>query len=174
MCYQYRARSALTAASRKTRRTWSSESWRIHEDGDAGGRFQMSEYDHGVPDWRWPRVFVFVFMRVVGPDRDRAITRPLVVVATYYGLFAIMGGWIEALVAESTAAALFAATVIGFRRNLGIVAGLRGTACSMPFTGTPYQSRHATVVAYNGGSIDVAMGIGPAWLLLRTRPAEAP
>lgn len=124
-------------------------------------------------------VFVFVFARVVGLDRDRAFyPTVLVVVATYYGLFAIMGGSTEALVAESAVAALFfAATVIGFRRNLWIVAA--GLAAHGLF-----DAVHGHVITNPGmpqwwpmfcGSIDVAMGIGLASLLLRNKVrAEAP
>lgn len=124
-------------------------------------------------------LFVFVFARVVGLDRDRAFyPTVLVVVATYYGLFAIMGGSTEALVAESAVAALFfAATVIGFRRNLWIVAA--GLAAHGLF-----DAVHGHVITNPGmpqwwpmfcGSIDVAMGIGLASLLLRNKVrAEAP
>jgi hypothetical protein len=124
-------------------------------------------------------LFVFVFARVVGLDRDRAFyPTVLAVVATYYGLFAIMGGSTEALIAESAVAALFfAATVIGFKRNLWIVAaGLAGHGL--------FDAVHGHVITNPGmpqwwpmfcGSIDVAMGIGLAWLLLRNKVrAEAP
>jgi hypothetical protein len=118
-------------------------------------------------------LFVFVFARVVGLDRDRAFyPTVLAVVATYYVLFAIMGGSIEALVAESAAAALFfAATVIGFRRNLWIVAA--GLAAHGFF-----DSVHGQVIANPGmpqwwpmfcGSIDVTLGVGLIWLLLRDK-----
>ncbi len=118
-------------------------------------------------------LFVFVFGRVVGLDRDRAFySTVLAVVATYYGLFAIMGGSTEALIAECAVAALFfAATVIGFRRNLWIVAA--GLAAHGLF-----DAIHGHVIANPGmpqwwpmfcGSIDIAMGIGLAWLLLRDK-----
>ena len=69
-------------------------------------------------------VSVSIFAAVVGLDRDRAFyPTVLTVVASYYGLFAVLGGSTEALVAESAVMVVFvAATVLGFRRNLWIVA----------------------------------------------------
>lgn len=57
-------------------------------------------------------------------DRDRAFYPTLtIVITTYYALFAIMGGSLAALGAESIAIALFvAAAVIGFKRSLTLVA----------------------------------------------------
>lgn len=116
-------------------------------------------------------LFVFVFARVVGLDRDRAFyPTVLAVVATYYGLFAIMGGSTEALLAECAVAVLFfTATAIGFRRNLWIVAGgLAGHGL--------FDAIHGHVIANPGmpvwwpmfcGSIDVALATGLVWLLLR-------
>lgn len=120
---------------------------------------------------------VFVFARLVGLDRDRAFyPTVLAVVATYYGLFAIMGGSTEALIAESAVAVLFfAATIIGFRRNLWIVAA--GLAAHGLF-----DAAHGYVIDNPGmpqwwpmfcGSIDVALGIGLAWLLLRDARVSA-
>jgi K+-transporting ATPase A subunit len=122
---------------------------------------------------------VFVFGRLVGLDRDRAFyPTVLAVVATYYSLFAVMAGSTVAIAAESAAAALFfAATVIGFRHNLWIVvAGLVAHGL--------FDSIHDHVIANPGmpkwwpifcGTIDVALGVGLAWLLLRNKlRAEAP
>ena len=71
---------------------------------------------------------VAIFARLVGLDRDRAFYPVvLVVVASYYDLFAIMAGG-EPLIAELVGSALFiAAAAIGFRTSLWIVvAGLAG------------------------------------------------
>jgi hypothetical protein len=67
---------------------------------------------------------VTVFARLVGLDRDRAFyPTVLVVVASYYDLFAVIGGSMQALVGELVATGLFlVAVVVGFRRNLWIVA----------------------------------------------------
>lgn len=69
-------------------------------------------------------VLVTVFARVVGLDRDRAFyPTVLVVVASYYDLFAVMGGSTHALMAELATTGMFlVAVVVGFKRNLWIVA----------------------------------------------------
>jgi hypothetical protein len=60
-----------------------------------------------------------------GLDRDRAYYPVIaIVVASYYALFAVMGGSTQALVAETLVGMLFAAAAIaGFRRSLWITAG---------------------------------------------------
>lgn len=59
----------------------------------------------------------------IGLDRDRAFYPTLLaVIASYYGLFAVMGGSVQAVLIESSAMTVFfAATVLGFRRNLWFV-----------------------------------------------------
>ncbi len=72
-------------------------------------------------------VAVAVMARLVGFDRDRAFyPLVLIVVASYYGLFAVLGGSRSELIAELPAFALFAAAaIVGFRTSLWIVvAGL--------------------------------------------------
>ena len=66
----------------------------------------------------------FVLGRVVGLDRDRAFyPTALIVIAALYDLFAAIGGSTKALILESLVGSLFlAAAVLGFRRNLWIVA----------------------------------------------------
>jgi hypothetical protein len=67
------------------------------------------------------------FATVIGLDRDRAFyPAVLIVVASYYILFAVMGGSSHALVVESIVAAAFVGLVaVGFRYSLWlIVAGL--------------------------------------------------
>jgi hypothetical protein len=74
-------------------------------------------------------VAVALFARVVGFDRDRAFYPVvLVVVASYYDLFAIMGGGGADLLPETIGFILFTtAAAIGFRISLWIVvAGLVG------------------------------------------------
>ncbi len=67
---------------------------------------------------------VAVFARSVGLDRDRAFyTTVVIVVASYYVLFAVMGGTTQALLIElSVMAAFVVAAVVGFKRNLWVVA----------------------------------------------------
>ena len=67
---------------------------------------------------------VFVFSMVTGFIRDRVFfPTVLIVVATYYILFAVMGASTRALLSESFAAGLFlVVAVAGFRKNLWLVA----------------------------------------------------
>lgn len=65
-----------------------------------------------------------VFGRLVGLERDRAFyPTVLIVIASYYLLFAVMGGSMQALGAELAAMAVFVvAAVFGFKRGLWPVA----------------------------------------------------
>ena len=86
-------------------------------------------------------IAVAIFARIVGFDRDRAFYPViLVVVASYYDLFAIMAGG-QHLVLELVGSVIFVAiAAIGFRTNLWIVAaGLAG---------------HGVFDAVHGGLID--------------------
>ena len=72
---------------------------------------------------------VCAFAALAGFDRDRVFYPTLVpVVATYYVLFAVMGGSTRALASESlVAAGFFVLAVAGFKSNLWLaVAGLAG------------------------------------------------
>jgi hypothetical protein len=68
---------------------------------------------------------VSVFARLVGLDRDRAFyPTVLIVIALYYVLFAVMGGSVHALLVETLVMTGFSvAAVVGFKRNLWLVAG---------------------------------------------------
>ncbi len=67
---------------------------------------------------------VSVFARVVGLDRDRAFYPVvLIIVTTYYVLFALVEGSTRALLLESIGVVGFGLiAVIGFKRNLWLVA----------------------------------------------------
>ena len=67
---------------------------------------------------------VCAFARTVGFDRDRAFyPTVLVVIASYYVLFAVMGGATHALVLESVAMAAFVVVAVaGFKRSVWLVA----------------------------------------------------
>ncbi|HET9305268.1 MAG TPA: hypothetical protein VFO46_04505 [Candidatus Sulfotelmatobacter sp.] len=72
---------------------------------------------------------VCAFAALAGFDRDRVFYPTLVpVVATYYVLFAVMGGATRALASESlVAVAFFVLAVAGFKTNLWLaVAGRAG------------------------------------------------
>ena len=74
-------------------------------------------------------VAVFVFALLTGFDRDRVFyPTVLIVIATYYILFAVMGLSTHALPIESVAAGAFLVlAVAGFKKNLWIVVlGLMG------------------------------------------------
>lgn len=74
-------------------------------------------------------VLVCTFAALVGFDRDRVFYPTVVIVnATYYILFAVIGRSTPALILESVIASAFAAlAVAGFKRNLWlIVAALAG------------------------------------------------
>ena len=68
---------------------------------------------------------VSVSATLVGFDRDRAFyPTVMVVIASYYGLFAAMGGSVRVLLFESIAIAAFSGlSVLGFKRNLWLVVG---------------------------------------------------
>ena len=67
---------------------------------------------------------VFTFALVTGLDRDRVFYPTLlVVIATYYILFAVMGTSVHAMLIESLVAGSFLAiAVVGFKTNLWFVA----------------------------------------------------
>lgn len=124
---------------------------------------------------------VSVFARLVGLDRDRAFyPTVLIVVASYYQLFALMGGTTHALLIELSVMAVFvAAAVAGFKGNLWVVvAALVGHGV--------FDFFHAGIVTNAGVpawwppfcmSYDVGAGGCLAWLLLRAKgkaPGDRP
>jgi hypothetical protein len=68
---------------------------------------------------------VSLFATVVGFDRDRAFYPTLmIVIASYYALFAVMGAGPAALVSESVAMGVFVlVSILGFRWNLWVLVG---------------------------------------------------
>jgi len=107
-------------------------------------------------------VVVYVFARLVGFDRDRAFYPTVaVVVASYYVLFAVMGGSSRALVLELLVMGGFVVlAVAGFKRRAWLViAAIAGHGVQDFF--------HAGIVANSGvpvwwpafcGSFDVVLG----------------
>jgi len=65
-----------------------------------------------------------VITRLAGFDRDRALYPTLlIVIASYYVLFAVLGGSMHALVIEVLAMSLFSTVaIVGFKSNLWLVA----------------------------------------------------
>lgn len=69
-------------------------------------------------------LLVGLFGTVVGLDRERAFyTTAMIVIASLYALFAVMGASSQALILESLAGAVFiAVAVAGFKSSLWLVA----------------------------------------------------
>lgn len=121
---------------------------------------------------------VGLFATLVGLDRDRAFY-PVVtmVVASYYALFAVMSGSMEALLTESIAIfAFLAAAVAGFRISLWLAAAALAAHGLFDFV-------HGYLIVNPGvpawwpefcGAYDVVAAAYLAWLLSRSRiPAVA-
>jgi hypothetical protein len=94
---------------------------------------------------------ICTFAAAVGLDRQRAFYATMVlVVATYYVLFAVLGGTLRSLLSESLVAiAFFALAAFAFKKNEWlIVAGLvamaysiASTTCSSTTPGSPPSGR---------------------------------
>ena len=109
----------------------------------------------------------------IGMDRDRALyPAVMIVIASLYALFAVMGGSTQALIAELVAGAAFvAAAIAGFKRSLWLVAAalaahgvfdlVHGHLIENP--GVPRWWPHFCM-AY-----DVVAGAYLAWLLARSK-----
>ena len=121
---------------------------------------------------------ISIFARLVGLDRDRAFyPTVMIVIALIYGLFAVMGGSGQALGVESVfILAFLAAAVVGFKRNLWIVAGAL-------FAHGIFDFFHASLIANPGVPVwwamfcltyDVVAAVFLGWLLQSSRVAAAP
>ncbi len=117
-------------------------------------------------------------MTWVGVDRDRAFyTTVTIVVATYYALFAVMGASTQVLLQECVGVAVFSAgAIVGFKRNLWIVAGFLAGHGIFDFF-------HGQVISNPGmpvwwpafcGAYDVAAAAYLAWLLATSRLKATP
>jgi len=114
---------------------------------------------------------VAVFARLVGLDRDRAFyPTVLIVIASYYVLFAAMVGSMQTVLLESAVMVLFViAAVAGFKASAWIiVAGLAGHGLQ--------DAVHGHIVANAGVpawwpawclAYDVGAAAALAWLLLQ-------
>ena len=116
-------------------------------------------------------VGVALFARYVGFDRDRAFyPTVMMVIASYYVLFAAMSGSIQTVVIESVVMALFAAAAVaGFKSSAWIVvAALAGHGV--------FDAIHGQIIENTGVpawwppwclAYDVGAAAGLAWLLQR-------
>jgi hypothetical protein len=122
-------------------------------------------------------VAVCAFATVVRLDRERAFYATVtIVVASYYVLFAVMGGSTRALVAETIVFAIFATgAVVGFHRDMRIVAVFLGGHGLL-------DAVHGALIANAGmpaywpafcGTFDVVAGLYLAALLHRRRALPA-
>jgi hypothetical protein len=122
-------------------------------------------------------VGVALFAKWVGFDRDRAFyPTVLVVIASYYVLFAVMIGSIETVLLESIVLTLFViAAVAGFKRSPWIIVG------ALAAHGVQ-DAVHGHIVANAGVpawwpawclAYDVGAAGALAWLLMRADPEVA-
>src|SRR4051794_26267483 len=116
---------------------------------------------------------VAAFARCVGFDRDRAFyPTVLIVVASYYVLFAAMSGSIETVALESVMMALFViAAVVGFKKSAWII------VAALAAHGVQ-DAVHSHIVANAGVpawwpawclAYDVGAAGALAWLLMRAK-----
>ena len=113
----------------------------------------------------------------LGLDPDRAFY-PLVmiVIASYYGLFAVMGGSVQILALESIAIVAFlAASIAGFKRSLWLV------VAALAAHGV-YDIVHGQLIANPGvplwwpaccSALDLVAAAYLAWLLSRSKVRAA-
>lgn len=109
----------------------------------------------------------------LGLDRDRAFyPTVMIVIASYYALFAVMGGSVHALMVESIVVAAFlAASIAGFRTSLWLVVAALSAHGLFDFI-------HGRLIANPGVpawwppfclAYDVVAAAYLAWLLSRSR-----
>jgi hypothetical protein len=117
-----------------------------------------------------------VFARCVGFDRDRAFyPTVLIIVASYYVLFAVTSGSVESVLLESIIMTLFAiAAVAGFKASPWIVvAALAGHGAFDAVHGHLVQN--AAVPAWWPGwclTYDIGAAGALAWFLMRDDQSE--
>lgn len=119
-----------------------------------------------------------IFATLVGLERDRALyPTALIVIASYYCLFAVVGATNPVIVYELVAAAFFVViAAVGFRTNLWLVAaGITGHGV--------FDIFHHLIIANPGlpswwpmfcMSIDIVLGAYLAWRLLGKRVSATP
>jgi hypothetical protein len=109
----------------------------------------------------------------IGLDRDRAFyPTVMAVIASYYALFAVMGGSIQVLVTELIVIAVFlGASIAGFKRSLWLV------VAALAAHGV-FDLVHGHLIANPGVprwwprfclAYDVVAAVYLAWLLARSR-----
>lgn len=121
---------------------------------------------------------ISLLARVVGLDRERGFYPVvMIVIASYYVLFAVMDGSVQALIPEAIGMSVFtAAAIYGFRQNLWmVVAALAGHGL--------FDLLHADVISNHGvpmwwptfcSAYDLVAAAILAVLLMRGRPPAVP
>jgi len=116
---------------------------------------------------------VSLFATLVGFDRDRSFyPTVLAVIASYYGLFAVMGGSVQAVLSESAVMAVFlGATVLGFKRNLWFVVAALFTHGLFDFFHDHFISNPGVPIGWPMFCLayDVAAAVYLAYLLRHSR-----
>jgi len=121
---------------------------------------------------------VALFARYVGFDRDRAFyPTVMIVIASYYVLFAAMSGSVQTVVIESMVMALFAAAAVaGFKSSKWIVVvALAGHGVFDAVHGHVIENAGvpawwpAWCLAYDVGAVAIR-----AWLITRQRHGALP
>lgn len=115
-------------------------------------------------------ILIVVGTRIAGMDRDRALYPvALIVIGSYYVLFATMGGSTPSIVTEMIGATVFIVlAVIGFRINLWIVALAIAGHGLFDFFVHPHITPNPGMPVWWPafcGTIDIALGILVAILL---------
>lgn len=117
---------------------------------------------------------ISLLARIVGFDRERAFYPVvMIVIASYYVLFAVMDGSVDALIPEAVAMTVFVlAAIFGFRRNLWmVVAALAGHGL--------FDLVHGHIISNHGvpvwwptfcGAYDIVAALFLAALLKRGEP----
>jgi len=116
---------------------------------------------------------VGLFVRFTGLDRDRAFNPTvMIVIASYYALFAVLGNSAHALANESIAIALFVtASIAGFRTSLWLVVATLAAHGLFDFV-------HGYLIVYPGVSVwwpsfclsyDIVAAAYLVWLLSRSK-----
>ena len=118
------------------------------------------------------------FATAVGFDRNRAFYPVvMIVIATYYALFALMGGSLKALTLECVFIAGFVlVSVLGFKRNLWWVAGALFAHGVFDFFHSHLITNPGVPVWWPGWCLayDVTAAGYLAWLLRRSKVTPHP
>ncbi len=117
---------------------------------------------------------ISLLARAVGFDRERAFY-PLVmiVIASYYVLFAVMDGSMQALIPETLAMTAFVlAAIFGFRRNLWLVVAALAAHGLFDLVHPHIISNHGVPVWWPTfcGAYDIVAALFLAFLLKRGQP----